>query len=88
MEHQIIVIDENDYKKIIVRLPKESHQPFFVQDDAMDIFNSWNDVTGALPAGTSWHCEMESIIKEISAMAFGVGIFYGNEIRKKGEPPK
>ena len=60
-------------------IPKEAHQPSFVKYDAVDIFDQWNDTTGALDKGTSWYCEIQSIIEEVAAMAFGAGVIYQSE---------
>jgi hypothetical protein len=60
-------------------IPKEAHQPSFVKYDAIDIFDQWNDTTGALDKGTSWYCEIQSIIEEVAAMAFGAGVIYQSE---------
>lgn len=60
-------------------IPKEAHQPSFVKYDAVDIFDQWNDTTGALDKGTSWYCEIQSIIEEVAAMAFGAGAIYQSE---------
>lgn len=60
-------------------IPKEAHQPSFVKYDALDIFDQWNDTTGALDKGTSWYCEIQSIIEEVAAMAFGAGAIYQSE---------
>lgn len=60
-------------------IPKEAHQPSFVKYDALDIFDQWNDTTGALDKGTSWYCEIQSIIEEAAAMAFGAGAIYQSE---------
>lgn len=60
----------------VVVLPKEAHQPMFVKSDAIGTFNKWNDITGAIPDGTSWYYEAQAVIEEIAAMAFGAGIFY------------
>lgn len=63
----------------IIELGKESHQPMFVKNDAIDIFGGWNDATGAIPSATSWYYEAQGVIEEIAAMAFGAGIFYESE---------
>lgn len=60
-------------------IPKEAHQPSFVKYDAIDIFDQWNDTTGVLDKGTSWYCEIQSIIEEVAAMAFGAGVIYQSE---------
>ena len=60
-------------------IPKEAHQPSFVKYDAVDIFDQWNDTTGALDKGTSWYYEIQSIIEEVAAMAFGAGAIYQSE---------
>lgn len=65
-------------------IPKDAHQPMFVKADAVDTFDKWNDVTGAIPNGISWYYEAEAVIEEIAAMAFGRGIFYEAE-RKAAE---
>ena len=65
-------------------IPKDAHQPMFVKADAVDTFDKWNDVTGAIPNGISWYYEAEAVIEEIAAMAFGCGIFYEAE-RKAAE---
>jgi len=63
----------------VVVLPKETYQPLFVKSDALAIFDNWNDVTGAIPKGTSWYYEVQAVIEEVAAMAFGTGIFYQAE---------
>lgn len=60
-------------------IPKEAHQPSFVKYDAIDIFDQWNDTTGVLDKGTSWYCEMQGVIEEVAAMAFGAGVIYQSE---------
>ena len=55
------------------------HQPFSIKEDAINLFDSWNNTTGAIPNGTSWYCECCAVIEEIAAMAFGAGIFYQSE---------
>ncbi len=69
----------------IIVVPKEAHQPMFVKSDAVDIFDQWNDVTGAIPNSTSWYYEAQAVIEEVAAMAFGAGIFYESERRSKAE---
>lgn len=59
-----------------ILVPRDSHQPLFVKDDALSMFDQWNDVTGAIPKGTSWYYEAQGVIEQIAAMAFGAGIFY------------
>lgn len=68
-----------------VTISKESHQPMFVKSDAVDIFDQWHDVTGALGKGTSWYYEAQSVVEEVAAMAFGAGIFYESERRAEAE---
>ncbi len=63
----------------VVVLSKKSHQPMFVKDDAINTFDQWNDVTGALQKGSSWYYEAQAVIEEVAAMAFGAGIFYESE---------
>ena len=63
----------------VVVLAKESYQPMFMKGDALSTFDKWNDVTGAIPKGTSWYYEAQALIEEIAAMAFGAGIFYESE---------
>lgn len=63
----------------VIELGKESHQPMFVKSDALAIFDEWNNVTGAIPHGISWYYEAQGVIEEVSAMAFGAGIFYESE---------
>lgn len=58
------------------------HQPFFIKEDAISLFDSWNNATGAIPSGTSWYYECCAVIEEIAAMAFGAGIFYQSEREK------
>lgn len=60
-------------------IPKEAHQPSFVKYDAIDIFDQWNDTTGVLDKGTSWYCEIQGVIEEVAAMAFGAGVIYQSE---------
>lgn len=60
-------------------IPKEAHQPSFVKYDAIDIFDQWNDTTGVLGKGTSWYCEIQGVIEEVAAMAFGAGVIYQSE---------
>lgn len=60
-------------------IPKETHQPSFVKYDAIDIFDQWNDTTGAFPKGTSWYYEAQGVIEEVAAMAFGAGAIYQSE---------
>lgn len=60
-------------------IPKEAHQPSFVKYDAIDIFDQWNDTTGVLDKGTSWYCEIQGVIEEVAAMAFGAGAIYQSE---------
>ena len=60
-------------------IPKEAHQPSFVKYDAIDIFDQWNDKTGVLDKGTSWYCEIQGVIEEVAAMAFGAGVIYQSE---------
>ncbi len=60
-------------------IPKEVHQPSFVKYDAIDIFDQWNDTTGVLDKGTSWYCEIQGVIEEVAAMAFGAGVIYQSE---------
>jgi len=60
-------------------IPKEAHQPSFVKYDAIDIFNQWNDTTGVLDKDTSWYCEIQGVIEEVAAMAFGAGVIYQSE---------
>ena len=70
-------------------IPKEAHQPSFVKYDAIDIFDQWNDTTGVLDKGTSWYCEIQGVIEEVAAMAFGAGVIYQSEasaaLAAKGE---
>ena len=68
-----------------VVIAKEEHQPMFVKSDAIDIFDIWNDVTGAIPKGISWYYEAQAVIEEIAAMAFGAGIFYEAERQAEAE---
>ena len=60
-------------------IPKEAHQPSFVKYDAIDIFDQWNDKTGVLDKGTSWYYEIQGVIEEVAAMAFGAGVIYQSE---------
>ena len=60
-------------------IPKEAYQPSFVKYDAIDIFDQWNDTTGVLDKGTSWYCEIQGVIEEVAAMAFGAGVIYQSE---------
>ncbi len=57
----------------------------FVKDDALNTFDQWNDVTGAIPKGTSWYYEAQAVIEQIAAMAFGAGIFYEADRRETKE---
>lgn len=60
-------------------IPKEAHQPYFVKLDALEIFESWNEITGVFGANTSRYHEIESLIEEVAAMAFGAGVIYQSE---------
>ena len=55
----------------------------YVMDTAKNIFNAWNDVTGALVEGTSWYYELESVIEDIVKLSFGAGVLYREEAEKK-----
>jgi len=72
-------LDEADKDGRVVVLPKESHQPCFVKDDATNMLDQWNDVTGAVPKGTGWYYELQSVVESVAAMAFGAGVFYESE---------
>ena len=69
-------------------IPKEAHQPYFVKLDALEIFESWNEITGVFGVNTSRYHEIESLIEEVAAMAFGAGIMYQDEAIKKMEKNK
>lgn len=60
-------------------IPKEAHQPYFVKLDALEIFESWNEITGVFGVNTSRYHEIESLIEEVAAMAFGAGVIYQSE---------
>nr|DAM15867.1 MAG TPA: hypothetical protein [Caudoviricetes sp.] len=60
-------------------IPKEAHQPYFVKLDALEIFESWNEITGVFGVNTSRYHEIESLIEEVGAMAFGAGAIYQSE---------
>jgi hypothetical protein len=55
----------------------------YVMDTAKNIFNAWNDVTGALVEGTSWYYELESVIEDIVKLSFGAGVLYREEAEEK-----
>ena len=55
----------------------------YVMDTAKNIFNAWNDVTGALVEGTSWYYELESVIEDIVKLSFGAGVLYREEAEAK-----
>lgn len=73
LEHLCNLIREDGKGKVIIC---EDHQPLFVKNDAVNTFDKWNEVTGAIPEGTSWYYETQAVIEEITAMAFGAGIMY------------
>jgi hypothetical protein len=62
----------------------KSIYPQFLKDDALAIFDAWNDVTGAIAQGTSWYGECVSVIEQITAMAFGAGIMYEAKRDREG----
>ena len=55
----------------------------YVMDTAKTIFNTWNDVTGALVEGTSWYYELESVIEDIVKLSFGAGVLYREEAERQ-----
>jgi hypothetical protein len=55
----------------------------YVIDTAKNIFNAWNDVTGALVEGTSWYYELESVIEDIVKLSFGAGVLFREEAEAK-----
>ena len=55
----------------------------YVMDTAKNIFDAWNDVTGALVKGTSWYYELESVIEDIVKLSFGAGVLYREEAEEK-----
>jgi len=48
----------------------------YVMDTAKTLFESWNDVTGAICKNTSWYYELESVIEDIVKLSFGAGVLY------------
>ena len=75
--------EEAEEQKRIIVFEKETYQPLFVKCDAVNTFDKWNETTGAIPNGTSWHYEAQAVIEEIAAMAFGAGIMYHAETQER-----
>lgn len=63
----------------IIVLEKGINKPMLARLDEVPIFDGWNNATGAMPNGTSWHFEAQAVIEKIATMAFGAGIFYQDE---------
>ena len=63
--------------------PKDTHQPYFIKQDALSMFDEWNNATGVIAKGTSHYHEIQAVIESIAAMSFGAGIFY--EAERKAE---
>lgn len=38
---------------------------------AQALFDTWNDTTGALPEGTSWHAECKAVIEDVVGYVYG-----------------
>ncbi len=55
----------------------------YVMDTAKTLFESWNDVTGAICKNTSWYYEHESVIEDIVKLSFGAGVLYREEVEAK-----
>jgi hypothetical protein len=43
-----------------------------LEDYAHRMFDSWNDITGAIPKGCSWYGEVLSVIDDIVGMVYGI----------------
>jgi hypothetical protein len=43
-----------------------------LEDYAHRMFDSWNDITGAIHNGCSWYCEVLSVIDDIVGMVYGI----------------
>ena len=43
-----------------------------LEDYAHRIFDSWNDITGAIHNGCSWYSEVLSVIDDIVGMVYGI----------------
>jgi hypothetical protein len=43
-----------------------------LEDYAHRMFDSWNDITGAIHKGCSWYCEVLSVIDDIVGMVYGI----------------
>lgn len=55
----------------------------YIIDTARTFFEEWNNVTGAVPKGTSWYYELESVIEDIVKLSFGAGVLYKSQINSQ-----